>query len=73
MSNRNNIEIRVPIPAGFMRSYQAAGSKEKLAYRKGFEAAVSLLIECWGEESQESMKIRANTIMNILNGEAELK
>ena len=44
--------------------YMAQGPREKLAYRKGYEAAVALVIEYWvkGESKEDTLNVTAKVI-----------
>jgi hypothetical protein len=57
--------------AGFSQkrisTYQATQGKEKVAYKKGFEACLALLTQDWGQISREDMISKGNMIIGLLD------
>jgi len=55
------------IIAGIENIYMAQGTREKLAYRKGFEAGVKLVIEYWSnDKSRQATLSVSEDIINML-------
>ena len=54
-------------PSGFIssieNSYQAGGPREKLAYRKGFEAGVNLIIEYWAKGEPRALALKNSKLI----------
>ena len=55
------------VVAGIENIYMAQGTREKLAYRKGFEAGVNLAIEYWSKDKSRQATLSASEdIINML-------
>ena len=58
------------IIAGIEKIYMAQGFREKLAYRKGFESGVKLVIENWSNgKSKEATLSTSEYVIGLLIGE----
>ncbi len=64
----HSIATASEVVAGIENIYMAQGNREKLAYRKGFEAGVNLVIEYWSKDKsrQATLSVSEDIIKMLL-------
>jgi hypothetical protein len=64
----HSISTASEVVAGIENIYMAQGNREKLAYRKGFEAGVNLVIEYWSKDKskQATLSVSEDIIKMLL-------